>query len=88
MAEAIPPVLEAYLLSHRGAMAPVIGAAIGSLGLPGGGTVLDAGTGAGGALGPLAVAVPCSAPRNSRGTCPRRAPATTSVTSAGWPTRV
>lgn len=54
----LPPVLEAYLLSHRGAMAPVIAEAVGALDLPPEGTVLDAGTGAGGALATLASAAP------------------------------
>lgn len=47
-------VLSAYLLANRDFMAPTVDAAIASLGLPATARVLEAGTGAGGSLPPLA----------------------------------
>lgn len=49
--------LRAYLESNRDFLAPTVAAAVASLRIPDGGHVLDVGTGAGGALGPLARAV-------------------------------
>lgn len=54
---ALDPGLASYLTTNRDFCAPVVGAAVGALGIEPGTRVLDAGTGAGGALAPLAAAV-------------------------------
>lgn len=54
---ALDPGLASYLTTNRDFRAPVIGAAVGALGIEPGTRVLDAGIGAGGALAPLAAAV-------------------------------
>ena len=51
---ALDPGLAGYLTSNRDFLAPAVEAAVMSLPLPPGARVLDAGTGAGGALPPLA----------------------------------
>jgi len=56
-AASLDPGLAAYLLTNREFMAPAVAEAIGSLPLPARCRALDAGTGAGGALPPLARAV-------------------------------
>lgn len=53
----LDPVLSAYLLANRDFMAPTVEAAIAALRLPATARVLEAGTGAGGSLPPLARAV-------------------------------
>lgn len=51
---ALDPRFAGYLLANRAFMAPAVERAVGSLGLAGATRILDAGTGAGGALAPLA----------------------------------
>lgn len=57
MTEQLDPVLADYLLTNRDFVAPAVAEAVSSLGLGAGARVLDAGTGAGGALPALARAV-------------------------------
>ncbi|MBE1536732.1 class I SAM-dependent methyltransferase [Actinomadura algeriensis] len=57
MNQDLNPVLRDYLVTNRAFVAPAVDEAVARLGLPPGGRVLDAGTGAGGALPALARAV-------------------------------
>jgi hypothetical protein len=57
MVERLEPGLAGYLMTNRAFVAPAVAEAVASLGLRAGSRVLDAGTGAGGALPALAHAV-------------------------------
>lgn len=87
--EALDTRLAGYLVTNRNFLAPVVDRAIATLRLPAGAWVLDAGTGAGGALPPLARAVGAAGRVRAVDVNPAVAPlATTHADQAGMADRV